>query len=87
MLALSTRTTLTQSFKLRCGMASRFYSEGSVGSPRNNGSEDSFTKRERAQEEYYIRQHEKDQLAQLRKKVQEQEKKIEHLEDKINGSK
>ncbi|SCU81149.1 LAME_0B05820g1_1 [Lachancea meyersii CBS 8951] len=87
MLALTTRNTLRQSLKLQCGMASRCYTEGSTGSPRGESAEDAFVKRERAQEDYYIRKHEKDQLAQLRQKITEQQKKIDHLEDQLNGKK
>lgn len=67
---------------LRVPAAVRCYSEaGSTGAPRNDGSEDNFTQRERAQEDYYVRQHEKEQLELLKKQLHEQGKKLEKLEN------
>lgn len=65
----------------------RWYSEGSLGSPRGEGADDSFVKRERAQEDYFIKKHEKEQLEKLRKQVKQQQQKIANLEEKLNGSK
>ena len=49
--------------------------EGDVGAPRFGGaaSGDAFTRRERASEDYYVKQHEKEQLAALKKKIADQE--------------
>ncbi|SCU99137.1 LAFA_0G22210g1_1 [Lachancea sp. 'fantastica'] len=87
MLAATTRNTLRQSLKLQCGTAARFYTDGSTGSPRGESADDAFSKRERAQEDYYVRKHEKELLAQLKQKVSEQQKKIDHLEGKLEGKK
>ncbi|CAI4307487.1 CNT_collapsed_G0007200.mRNA.1.CDS.1 [Saccharomyces cerevisiae] len=38
------RSALARSLQLQRGVAARFYSEGSTGTPRGSGSEDSFVK-------------------------------------------
>lgn len=79
------RSTITRSIRINKGlMSTRFYTEGSVGSQRPSGSEDSFTKREKLNEDYYIKQHEKEQLKQLREQLKEQKEKLEHMENQIN---
>ncbi|SCU92592.1 LAMI_0E11166g1_1 [Lachancea mirantina] len=67
------------------GAAVRFVSEGSTGTTRGEGADDSFVKRERAQEDYYVKQHEKEQLARLREQIKQQQKKIDHLEEKLEN--
>ncbi|CUS23111.1 LAQU0S08e02366g1_1 [Lachancea quebecensis] len=90
MLSQSARASLKKSLKLQLPamptmptVGGRFYSEGSVGSPRGEGADDSFVRRERAQEDYFIRQHEKEQLEKLRQQVKQQQQKIEHLEGRL----
>ncbi|CCE61399.1 hypothetical protein TPHA_0A03220 [Tetrapisispora phaffii CBS 4417] len=61
----------------------RLYTEGATGAPRSEGGGDSFTKREKANEDYFIRQHEKEQLAELRNQLQKQQKKLDQIESKI----
>ncbi|EDO16899.1 hypothetical protein Kpol_1020p5 [Vanderwaltozyma polyspora DSM 70294] len=61
----------------------RTYSEGATGAPRESATQDSFTKREKANEDYYVKQHEKEQLAALREQLKQQQKKIDQMEDKI----
>ncbi|CAI4313165.1 ADM_collapsed_G0007440.mRNA.1.CDS.1 [Saccharomyces cerevisiae] len=39
------RSALARSLQLQRGVAARFYSEGSTGTPRGSGSEDSFVKK------------------------------------------
>ncbi|KAK9487452.1 mitochondrial ATPase inhibitor, IATP-domain-containing protein [Lipomyces starkeyi] len=58
----------------------RFYSEGATGAPRPGGekSADSFTKREKAQEDLYVRQVEAQKLKALRDALKKQR---EHLDD------
>lgn len=64
--------------------AVRMYSEaGSTGTTRGGTSDDTFTKREKASEDWFIRQHEKEQLEHLKKQNTEQSKRIEHLENKV----
>lgn len=53
----------------------RRMAEGDTGAPRSGGAAqgDAFTKREQASEDYYVRQQEKEKLAQLKKKIADQE--------------
>ncbi|AGO11874.1 AaceriADR109Wp [[Ashbya] aceris (nom. inval.)] len=77
------RTELRKS-SLRLGSMARFYSpEGSTGAPRGESADDAFVKREKANEDYYIRKHEREQLAQLREQLQKQQKKIDNLEEQL----
>ncbi|AMD20094.1 HCL057Wp [Eremothecium sinecaudum] len=62
----------------------RMYSSKPEGGPDANiNSNDAFRKREKAQEDMYVKQHEKEQLKRLREKLQEQQKKIDSLEQQI----
>ncbi|GFF53504.1 ATPase inhibitor, mitochondrial [Aspergillus udagawae] len=67
---------LTRSFS---ALAPRM-GEGDTGAPRAGGvqSGDSFTRREAAQESLYIHEKEKEKLAALKRKLQEQQ---EHLDE------
>ncbi|CCK68731.1 ATPase inhibitor KNAG_0B02890 [Huiozyma naganishii CBS 8797] len=78
------RTTITRSLKAPSGVLSaRWYTAGSTGAPRGGSNEDSFTKREKANEDYYIKQHEKEQLRNLRQQLEQNRKQIENLEGQI----
>ncbi|CCF60732.1 hypothetical protein KAFR_0L01240 [Kazachstania africana CBS 2517] len=80
-----TRSTITRSIRLNRGiMSARFYTEGSTGAPRGVNQEDSFTKREKMNEDYFIKQHEREQLRNLRQQLKEHKKKLDNLESKIN---
>ncbi|KAI1768316.1 mitochondrial ATPase inhibitor, IATP-domain-containing protein [Hypoxylon sp. FL1150] len=67
----------------------RVMAEGDTGSTRSTGSlggqGDAFQKREKANEDYTIRQREKEKLLELRKKLREQQdhltKLSEHIEE------
>jgi len=63
-------------------------SEGATGSgfsrPTGEAGGDSFTKREKAAEDYYIRQKEKEKLLQLREKLKQQKAHLEELEAHID---
>ncbi|KAH2548899.1 hypothetical protein KXW97_009166 [Aspergillus fumigatus] len=69
---------LTRSFS---ALASRM-GEGDTGAPRPGGiqSGDSFTRREAAQESMYIHEKEKEKLAALKKKIQEQQEHLNELD-------
>lgn len=56
----------------------RFYAEGDLGAPRSSGS-DSFNKREKANEDYYVREHEKAKLQQMRKEIARKEQELSSL--------
>lgn len=79
------RSALARSLQLQRGVAARFYSEGSTGTPKGSGSEDSFVKRERATEDFFVRQREKEQLRHLKEQLEKQRKKIDSLENKIDS--
>ncbi|KAE8388432.1 mitochondrial ATPase inhibitor, IATP-domain-containing protein [Aspergillus alliaceus] len=59
--------------------------EGDTGAPRPGGSAqaDQFTKREAAQENFYIHEKEREKLLALRRKVQEQRKHLDELDQHI----
>ncbi|CAL9732247.1 ATPase inhibitor, mitochondrial [Monosporozyma unispora] len=60
-------------------------SDGSTGSHRGFGSEDSFTKKEKAQEDFYIKQHEKEQLRKLREQLQKSKAEVKNIEEQIEN--
>lgn len=69
-----TTTTSIRSFSL----AARRMAEGDAGSPRSGGAaqSDAFTKREKANEDYYVKEEEKKKLEALRKKIADQEQQL-----------
>lgn len=56
---------------------------GETGAPRATGQGDSFTKREKANEDLAIRNREKEKLLELKKKIAEQHEHLKKLEDHI----
>jgi len=86
------RTTFTRSIRVNSfapNMSVRFKSsEGAAGSgfsrPGGERSGDSFTKRERAAEDFYIRQQEKSKLIELKAKLQQQRKHLDELEKHVD---
>lgn len=73
------RRSITQApAMLRAGGAVRMYSAGDTGSPRDSSRADSFTQRERANEDYYFRQHESEKLAALRAQLKQIEDEVKH---------
>lgn len=74
------RTTATRS-ALRLNSARTFSmsairaAEGDTGAPRTGGAAqgDSFTKREQANEDYYVKQQERQKLEALKKKIADSE--------------
>lgn len=69
-------TSATQT--ARFSLVHRIMAAGDAGAPRSGGaaSSDAFTKREEASENLYIRQHEKEKLDALRKKIQQGESQL-----------
>jgi len=59
---------------------------GDTGAVRSGGSAqgDSFTKREKANEDYAIRMREKEKLLELKKKLAEQHEHLKKLEEHID---
>ncbi|KAI5781799.1 mitochondrial ATPase inhibitor, IATP-domain-containing protein [Geopyxis carbonaria] len=86
------RTSITRStalYKLTPIMSVRYTSsEGAAGSgfsrPGGQHSGDSFTKREKAAEDLYVRQMEKQKLKELKIKLQQQRKHLDDLDKHIS---
>ncbi|KAK4083582.1 uncharacterized protein Triagg1_1244 [Trichoderma aggressivum f. europaeum] len=84
------RTTLTKTAAFRPMRAAftttaRAMSEGDTGAPpKLGGAGDAFQRRERASEEYAIRQREKEKLLELRKKLTEQQEHLDRLAKHID---
>jgi len=66
---------LTRTAQRTFSMSAIRSAEGSTGAPRSGGAaaSDSFTKREQANEDYYVKQQEKQKLEQLKKKISDGE--------------
>ncbi|KAK4128729.1 hypothetical protein N657DRAFT_686218 [Parathielavia appendiculata] len=66
-------------------MTARAMASGDTGAPPKTGGQgDAFQKRERASEDYAIRQREKEKLRELRKKLAEQQAHLQALSDHID---
>ncbi|KXJ95742.1 mitochondrial ATPase inhibitor, IATP-domain-containing protein [Microdochium bolleyi] len=76
--ASTSRRALSTSVRLMAG--------GDTGAPSKYGaaSSDAFQKREKANEDYAIRQREKEKLLELRKKLHEQQAHLKKLSDHID---
>ncbi|AEO70442.1 0f6f47e7-cad9-4a97-947f-7b768978ea6f [Thermothielavioides terrestris] len=63
----------------------RAMSAGDTGAPPKTGGQgDAFQRRERANEDYAIRQREKEKLMELKKKLAEQQAHLQQLSDHID---
>ncbi|KAI5465897.1 mitochondrial ATPase inhibitor, IATP-domain-containing protein [Mariannaea sp. PMI_226] len=71
---------------LRCfSTTARAMGEGDTGAPpKTGGAGDAFQRRERASEDYAIRQREKEKLLELKKKLQEQQQHLQRLSEHID---
>ncbi|CAL3964239.1 unnamed protein product [Diplocarpon coronariae] len=83
------RPALRSSLQSRAAFSTttRAMAAGDTGAPRNSGgaaSGDAFTKREKANEDYAIRQREHLKLSELKKKLAEQSAHLKKLEEHIN---
>uniref|UniRef100_A0A060T7T5 ATPase inhibitor, mitochondrial n=1 Tax=Blastobotrys adeninivorans TaxID=409370 RepID=A0A060T7T5_BLAAD len=84
MLSRTTLRTLRTAPRLAVG---RFYSEGDTGAPRSaQEGADAFRTREKAQEDYYIRQHEADKLKALREQLNAAKDHLERLDQEIQAN-
>ncbi|TWU76850.1 hypothetical protein ED733_006137 [Metarhizium rileyi] len=83
------RTTFTKTAVFRPLRAAftttvRAMGEGDTGAPpKTGGPGDAFQRRERASEDYAIRQREKERLLELKKKLAEQQQHLQRLSDHI----
>lgn len=59
-------------------IAARLRAEGDAGAPRSGGAaaSDSFTKREQANEDFYVKQQEREKLEALKKKIADSEEQL-----------
>lgn len=65
--------------------SARTMAAGDTGSPpKTGGSGDAFQKREKAAEDYAIRQREKEKLLEMKKKIVEQQAHLQQLSDHID---
>ncbi|KAF3768945.1 hypothetical protein M406DRAFT_337263 [Cryphonectria parasitica EP155] len=66
-------------------VSARVMAAGDTGAPpKGLGQADAFQKREKANEDYAIRQREKEKLLELKKKLAEQQAHLKQLEAHIN---
>ncbi|KAL6868402.1 mitochondrial ATPase inhibitor, IATP domain-containing protein [Trichoderma novae-zelandiae] len=84
------RTTLTKTVAFRplraaFSTTARAMGEGDTGAPPKSGGQgDAFQRREKAAEDYAIRQREKEKLLELRKKLTEQQEHLDRLAKHID---
>ncbi|KAK3383246.1 mitochondrial ATPase inhibitor, IATP-domain-containing protein [Lasiosphaeria ovina] len=79
--------TVARSSTRRAGFATtaRAMSAGDTGAPPKLGGQgDAFQRREKASEDYAIKQREKEKLMQLKKKLEEQKAHLQQLSDHID---
>ncbi|KAI0012097.1 mitochondrial ATPase inhibitor, IATP-domain-containing protein [Xylariaceae sp. FL0662B] len=75
----------TASSRRAFSTTTRAMAGGDTGAPpKTGGPGDAFQRRERAQEDYTIRQREKEKLLELRKKLREQQAHLQKLADHID---
>ncbi|OLN88660.1 ATPase inhibitor, mitochondrial [Colletotrichum chlorophyti] len=72
------------SSKAAFSTSTRVMAEGDTGAPSKYGGGDAFQKREKAAEDYAIRQREKEKLLELKKKLAEQQAHLQQLSDHID---
>ncbi|KUI67888.1 ATPase inhibitor, mitochondrial [Cytospora mali] len=74
-----TRPVTSRAFSV----STRAMAAGDTGAPRG-GQPDAFQKREKANEDFAIRQREKEKLLELKKKLAEQQAHLKQLSDHID---
>ncbi|KAJ9139182.1 hypothetical protein NKR23_g8035 [Pleurostoma richardsiae] len=78
------RPTLSITPSRAFSVTARAMAEGDTGAPPKTGQADAFQKRERAAEDFAIRQREKEKLLELKKKLAEQQAHLKQLSDHID---
>ncbi|CCE94009.1 uncharacterized protein TDEL_0H01500 [Torulaspora delbrueckii] len=76
------RPSVVRSLRLQKAIRCYTDSNGPIGS---GGTDNSFTKREKANEDYFVRQHEKEQLQRLRQQLKEHQDKVDTIKNKIES--
>ncbi|KFH47940.1 ATPase inhibitor-like protein [Hapsidospora chrysogenum ATCC 11550] len=80
-----TKTAAIRPLRATLTTTARAMAEGDTGAPPKTGGEgDAFQRRERAQENFAIRQREKEKLMELRKKLKEQQQHLDRLSQHID---
>lgn len=64
--------------------SSRLYTTDSFGPTPTNSGNNNFLRRERASEDWYIREHEKESLKSLHEEIQKREKELKDLKEKAS---
>lgn len=71
---------------LRLQQAIRSYADSSSNGPiGSGGSDNNFAKREKANEDYFVRQHEKEQLQRLRQQLKQHQDEVDTIKSKIDS--
>ncbi|KAF3009156.1 hypothetical protein G7054_g1665 [Neopestalotiopsis clavispora] len=79
------RSIAAASSRRAFSVSSRVMAAGDTGSPPKVGGQgDAFQRREKANEDYAIRQREKEKLLELKKKLAEQQQHLKTLSDHID---
>ncbi|KAH8175987.1 mitochondrial ATPase inhibitor, IATP domain-containing protein [Sarocladium implicatum] len=80
-----TKTSVLRPLRATFTSTARVMSEGSTGAPPKAGGQgDAFQRREKANEDYTIRQREKEKLLALRKQLNEQREHLDRLAEHID---
>ncbi|KYK58247.1 mitochondrial ATPase inhibitor [Drechmeria coniospora] len=76
---------VTRPLRAALSTTTRAMAQGDTGAPPKTGGQgDAFQRRERANEDYAIRQREKEKLLELKKKLTEQQQHLERLAKHID---
>jgi len=76
---------LTYQTRLAFSTSPKAMAEGDTGAPLTSGGQgDAFHKREKANEDYAIREREKEKLLELKRKLSDQKEHLKKLEDDID---
>ncbi|RPB04543.1 hypothetical protein L873DRAFT_1666945 [Choiromyces venosus 120613-1] len=82
------RTTIARTLRVNRIVMLRPYTEGATGSgtarPGGEAAGDAFTKREKANEDFYVREQEKQKLLLLKEKLANQRKHLDDLDRHID---
>ncbi|KAG0138109.1 mitochondrial ATPase inhibitor, IATP-domain-containing protein [Tuber indicum] len=82
------RTTIARTLRVNRIVMLRPYTEGATGSgtarPGGEAAGDAFTKREKANEDFYVRAQERAKLLQLKEKLANQRKHLDELDAHID---
>ncbi|KAG6005643.1 hypothetical protein E4U43_000563 [Claviceps pusilla] len=79
-----TKTTTFRPLRAAFSTTSRAMAAGDTGAPPKTGGQgDAFQRRERANEDYTIRQREKEKLQELKRRLDEHQQHLQRLSDHV----